>query len=148
MGASVQSRGGGKKRSMNADINVVPYIDVMLVLLIIFMVTAPLMTQGVDVDLPDAEAESMTVSEDPPILQILADGSYKFGEESLSEDALAAKAQELAQTKPDQMLLVYGDRKVPYEYVVRGMSIVRNAGVTKIGFITETADETAGKTKR
>ncbi|WP_245586245.1 ExbD/TolR family protein [Solimonas soli] len=133
---------------MNADINVVPYIDVMLVLLIIFMVTAPLMTQGIDVDLPDANAESMTVPEDPPTLQILADGSYKLNGETLSEDALGAKAQELAQARPEQMMLVNGDKKVPYEYVAKGMAILRGAGVTKIGFVTEAADDTAGKTNK
>ncbi|WP_020649811.1 ExbD/TolR family protein [Solimonas variicoloris] len=140
MGAPVQGGRGGKRR-MNADINVVPYIDVMLVLLIIFMVTAPLMTQGVDVDLPDANAESMTVPEDPPTLQILADGRYKLNGEVLDESALGAKVQELMAAKPGQMVLVNGDKKVPYEYVARGMAILRSAGATKIGFVTESADE-------
>src|SRR3546814_1754859 len=94
MGASIQSGGRGKRR-MNADINVVPYIDVMLVLLIIFMITAPLMTQGVDVDLPDAQAESLTVPEDPPTLQILADGTYKLNGDVVDEAGLATRIQEL-----------------------------------------------------
>jgi biopolymer transport protein TolR len=147
MGAQVQSR-GGKKRRMNAEINVVPYIDVMLVLLIIFMVTAPLMTQGIDVDLPDANAESMTVPEDPPTLQILVDGSYKLNGDVLDDAGLGAKIQELMAAKPDQMVLVNGDRKVPYEFVARGMAILRSSGATKIGFVTEAADEQPGKTSK
>src|SRR3546814_11398315 len=118
MGASIQSGGRGKRR-MNADINVVPYIDVMLVLLIIFMITAPLMTQGVDVDLPDAQAESLTVPEDPPTLQILADGTYKLNGDVVDEAGLATRIQELMSAKPDQMILVNGDAKVPYQFVVQ-----------------------------
>src|SRR3546814_3022699 len=78
-----------------ADINVVPYIDVMLVLLIIFMITAPLMTQGVDVDLPDAQAESLTVPEDPPTLQILADGTYKLNGDVVDEARSEENTSEL-----------------------------------------------------
>src|SRR3546814_21097502 len=108
MGASIQSGGRGKRR-MNADINVVPYIDVMLVLLIIFMTTAPLMTQGVDVDLPDAHAESLTVPEDPPTLQILADGTYKLNGAVVDEAGLATRIQEMMSAKPDPTILVNGD---------------------------------------
>jgi biopolymer transport protein TolR len=147
MGAPVQGR-GGKKRRMNADINVVPYIDVMLVLLIIFMVTAPLMTQGIDVDLPDAESQSIAVDEDPPTLEILPDGSYTLNKEKVDEAALAAKVQELMAAKPDRMMLVNGDKKVPYEFVAKGMAILHNAGATKIGFVTEAADETSKTSKR
>ncbi|HET8882569.1 MAG TPA: ExbD/TolR family protein [Solimonas sp.] len=144
MGAPVQA-GRGRKRRMNADINVVPYIDVMLVLLIIFMITAPLMTQGVDVDLPDAQAESLTVPEDPPTLQILADGSYKLNGEVVDEAALAAKVQELLAAKPDQMVLVNGDAKVPYQFVAQGMAILHGAGANKIGFVTEPAEANTPK---
>ncbi|MGH8444759.1 MAG: ExbD/TolR family protein [Solimonas sp.] len=147
MAAPVQGR-GGKKRRMNAEINVVPYIDVMLVLLIIFMVTAPLMTQGIDVDLPDAESQSIAVEEDPPQLEILPDGSYKLNQEVVAEAALGAKVQELMAAKPNQMILVNGDKKVPYEFVAKGMAILHNAGATKIGFITDPVDETGKTSKR
>ena len=141
MGAQIQT-GRSNKRRLNADINVVPYIDVMLVLLIIFMVTAPLMTQGIDVELPDAEAESMTVPEDPPTLAIHADGTYRIlqGENAsdvLDDAMLETRVAELMAAKPGQMLLVQGDAKVPYERVANGMAIIRRAGATKIGFITE-----------
>jgi len=136
MGAPVQA-GRGRKRRMNADINVVPYIDVMLVLLIIFMITAPLMTQGIDVDLPDAQAESLTVPEDPPTLQILADGSYKLNGEVVDESALAAKVRELLAAKPDQMVIVNGDAKAPYQFVAQAMGILHSAGANKIGFPTD-----------
>jgi biopolymer transport protein TolR len=146
MGAPVQSGRRGKRR-INAEINVVPYIDVMLVLLIIFMVTAPLMTQGIDVDLPDANAESMAVPEDPPTLEILADGGYKLNGETVDDAGLAAGIQELMAAKPDQMVLVNGDAKVPYQFVAQGMAILRSAGATKIGFVTEEVD-TSSKPKR
>src|SRR3546814_4735309 len=146
MGASIQSGGRGKRR-MNADINVVPYIDVMLVLLIIFMITAPLMTQGVDVDLPDAQAESLTVPEDPPTLQILADGTYKRNGDVVDEAGLATRIQELISAKPDQMILVKGDAMVQYQFVVQGMAILRGAGATKLGFVTEPVQATAPKSR-
>ena len=147
MGAQIHS-GRGNKRRLNAEINVVPYIDVMLVLLIIFMVAAPLMTQGIDVELPDAEAESLTVPEDPPTLVINADGSYRIAQgenagELLDDTQLQTRATELIQAKPGQMILVQGDAKVPYERVANGMAILRRAGVTKIGFITEQPPEDA-----
>src|SRR3546814_17615262 len=117
----------------------------MLVLLIIFMITAPLMTQGVDVDLPDAQAESLTVPEDPPTLQILADGTYKLNGDVVDEAGLATRIQELMSAKPDQMILVNGDAKVPYQFVVKGMAILRGADATTIGFVNEPVEAKAAK---
>ena len=100
---------------------------------------------AVRVDLPDAQAESLTVPEDPPTLQILADGSYKLNGEVVDEAALAAKVQELLAAKPDQMVLVNGDAKVPYQFVAQGMAILHGAGANKIGFVTEPAEANAPK---
>ena len=136
----------GASKEVAPEINVTPMIDILLVLLIIFMVAAPLMTQGIDVELPDAEAESMTVPEDPPTLIINAEGGYRVAKgenagEMLDDEGLSARITELMTEKPGQMILVQGDAKVPYERVANGMAILRRAGATKIGFITEEPPE-------
>jgi len=152
MGASLPQR-GGKKRRMNAEINVVPYIDVMLVLLIIFMVTAPLMTQGIEVKLPEANAQSLTAQNEDVIFAVTEDGKYllNIGDkqgQALDDAALEDKIRTLMTEKPEQMILVQGDAKVPYEFVARGMAILRNAGATKIGFVTTPAEQTSGRSSR
>lgn len=141
MGAQLQGGRGGKKRRMNAEINVVPYIDVMLVLLIIFMITAPLLTQGIEVELPEADAQSMTSQQEEVTFVVTPGGEYKVavGDNAgdvLDDAALEAKISQLMAEKPDRMILVQGDSKVAYERIARGMAILRRAGATKIGFVT------------
>ena len=141
MGAQLQGGRGGKKRRMNAEINVVPYIDVMLVLLIIFMITAPLLTQGIEVELPEADAQSMTSQQEEVTFVVTPAGEYKVavGDDAgdvLDDAALEAKISQLMAEKPDRMILVQGDSKVAYERIARGMAILRRAGATKIGFVT------------
>ncbi len=141
MGASVSPK-GGKKRRMNAEMNVVPYIDVMLVLLIIFMVTAPMLTQGIEVQLPEEQGESMTQGEEPITLSVTRNGELylnvgdKRGE-PLSDEEVVDRAGAIIRNKPQEMFLVEGDAKVPYESVARGMSLLQRAGVQKIGFVTD-----------
>ena len=141
MGASVSPR-GGKKRRMNAEMNVVPYIDVMLVLLIIFMVTAPLLTQGIEVELPAADGAQMTSGEEPITLSVNRDGEFFLNvgdnkDSPLSEEDIRARAGAIVRNKPQEMFLVEGDAKVPYESVARAMAILQSAGVQKIGFVTD-----------
>ena len=141
MGASVSPR-GGKKRRMNAEMNVVPYIDVMLVLLIIFMVTAPLLTQGIEVELPATDGEQMTQGEEPITLSVNRDGEFflNVGDnkgEPLSDEDVRARAGAIVRNKPQEMFLVEGDAKVPYESVARAMAVLQSAGVQKIGFVTD-----------
>ena len=140
MGASVSPR-GGKKRRLNAEMNVVPYIDVMLVLLIIFMVTAPLLTQGVEVQLPETDGENMTQGEEPVTLSVNREGEFFLNvgdkrSEPLSDDEITQRASAIVRNKPQEMFLVEGDAKVPYESVARGMALLQSAGVQKIGFVT------------
>lgn len=154
MGAAV---GGGRsgKRRMNAEINVVPYIDVMLVLLIIFMVTAPLLTQGVDVQLPKTEAAPLVISDEPLTLSINAKGDLYLnrGEKTdapLTDEEVIRIAGSIARNseKPDeQMVLVEGDGKAEYAYVAKAMTLLQTAGVKKIGFVTDPVDLQLNETK-
>lgn len=132
------------KRKPMSDINVVPYIDVMLVLLIIFMVTAPMLTQGIKVDLPvlDADPVQSDNQEEPIIVSIDLNGSYYL---DMSSDA--KKPQELTQViqkvtsilaqKPETSVLVRGDKSVEYGSVVALMSALQGAGAKGVGLITE-----------
>lgn len=133
-----------KRRRKVADINVVPYIDVMLVLLIIFMVTAPLITQGVKVDLPQATAEPLSADSKPPIIaSVDADGNYYVAlagdddktKRELEEVATIVAAQ--LQLAPDTPVMVKGDRLVPYQTVIDLMSTLQRAGVPSVGLMTD-----------
>jgi biopolymer transport protein TolR len=136
------------RRKLSSEINVVPYIDVMLVLLIIFMVTAPLLTQGINIDLPDANAASMTSQEEDVTLAIDPKGDYRLqgmGHDSdvLSDEQLEQQVTALIHAKPDKMILVSGDKKVPYERVAQALALLQTAGARKIGFLTEPTDAAA-----
>ena len=137
------------RRKLSSEINVVPYIDVMLVLLIIFMVTAPMMVQGVEVDLPDVNAQSMTADQDEVVLSVNAQGEYflSVGDDqgnALDAQSLTEKVGAVLGNKPEQMILVRGDAKVPYEYVARGMQLLSDAGAKKIGFVFDPREEGSG----
>lgn len=130
------------RRRPLADINVVPYIDVTLVLLIIFMVTAPLLQNGVDVDLPEATANPVVVEPEtlPVIVTVTADGSCRLnweGEpEAVSPQSLLVKVAAIMRHKPGTQVLVAGDSEVPYGKVVEIMAALKEAGVGKVGLLT------------
>ncbi|MEA5444221.1 protein TolR [Gammaproteobacteria bacterium AB-CW1] len=145
--------GKRKKRRMMGEINVVPYIDVMLVLLIIFMVTAPLLIQGVDVDLPALDAEPIDadqLQESRPItLTVDRDGQYflSIGDQDdrqVSEDELQALVSEALNERPDSPVYVRGDRNVDYGRVMEAMTSLRAAGAPGVGLITEPPARPAG----
>jgi biopolymer transport protein TolR len=131
-----------KKKPM-AEINVVPYIDVMLVLLIIFMVTAPLLNQGVKVDLPQAASAPIDNADlEPLIVSIKADGSYfvKLGkDEELAKPLaeIAGQVAKIVRLKPDTQILVWGDTNVAYGKVIELMSMLTQAGAESVGLVTE-----------
>jgi biopolymer transport protein TolR len=131
----------GKRRLMS-EINVVPYIDVMLVLLIIFMVTAPLITQGVKVDLPQTVAEPIPPSDNEPVVvNIDAAGNYyiNYGEnqdQPVAAETLINRIAALLKYQPGIPVLVGGDKDVPYGQVVRLMSTLQSAGVPSVGLMT------------
>ena len=134
----------GKK--LVAEINVVPYIDVMLVLLIIFMITAPMLTQGIKVELPKAGAEplpeEMMRNHQPLILSVDASGRYYLNigsdeEKAIEEDAVVERVSTVLRREPETPVLVKADQSVPYGRVVTGMVLLQNAGAQKVGFITD-----------
>ncbi len=126
---------------MMSDINVTPFVDVMLVLLIIFMVTAPLMTTGMDVHLPRADAPTMELSEDQLVLTIKADGTYLIGEHELTMEDLQIKIPAIAEANPDQDVFLRADGSVPYENVAQIMALCTKAGFSRMGMITQPAIE-------
>ena len=135
-----------RRRRPMSEINVVPYIDVMLVLLIIFMVTAPLLTQGVSVDLPQAPSQPVeSLDDEPLIVSVNADGSYyiNLGADQEAATSLATVAEQTAKIlrrKPDTMVLVRGDNSVPYGDVVRLMTALQGAGAPSVGLVTDPPD--------
>ena len=136
-----------QKRKLMAEINVVPYIDVMLVLLIIFMVTAPLLTQGITVDLPQAGAEPIIDTSDTPPLVISVDAAgnlyINFGDnedQPTSGDEIIRRTQILLEKQPATQVLVKADRAVPYGNVVGAMVLLQRAGANKVGFVTDPLD--------
>ena len=130
-----------------SEINVVPYIDVMLVLLVIFVITAPLLTQGVKVDLPQAEAEPLDVeTQEPLVVTIDAAGNYyvNYGENQSSPiepRILLARVGALLQHRPGLAVVVRGDEHVPYGDVVLLMTILQRAGAPSVGLMTESPRE-------
>ncbi len=131
------------KRRLVAEINVVPYIDVMLVLLIVFMVTAPLLMQGVKVELPQAPSAPLDDKEkDPLIVSIKADGSYylDLGNGKNIQEALPSiieKVTKVLRQQPKTPVLVWGDARVDYGSVVKLMSDLQSAGAPSVGLVTE-----------
>ncbi len=122
-----------------ADINVTPFVDVMLVLLIIFMVTAPLMTTGLDVDLPRADAPSMDMPEEQLVLTIDADGKYFINEHEFEWADLEKKIPAIAEANPDQDLFLRADGTIPYAKVAQLMALCTQAGIARMGMITQPA---------
>ena len=140
-------RDPSRRRALMAEINVVPYIDVMLVLLVIFMITAPLLTQGVKVDLPQVPSEVMPpTDQEPLIVSVDAAGDFfvEFGEDSdkpVSAEILVARVTALLRYRPGIPVLVRGDQQVPYGRVVSLMALLQGAGVEGVGLITEPIEE-------
>lgn len=131
---------GGGGRAPLSEINVTPMVDVMLVLLIIFMVSAPLMTTGVEVDLPKAEAPNMEIDEDLPLI-VIKPGELYYFDEPLSLDALAEQLASDERLKDGasgtKRIFVQADAAVPYGEVVKVLALVRQAGVEQMGLVTD-----------
>jgi biopolymer transport protein TolR len=136
-----------QKRKLMGEINVVPYIDVMLVLLIIFMVTAPLLTQGVKVDLPKAGAEPIADVPDhrPIVVSVDADGNLYINlgddeDKPAKSQEIVARTSAVLRNKPETPILVKADRAVPYGNVVGAMVLLQQAGAENVGFVTDPLD--------
>jgi biopolymer transport protein TolR len=140
MGMSLQStgrRGRGRGRQMIGDINVTPLVDVMLVLLIVFMVTAPLLTSGVPIDLPQTAAPELKVESKPITVSIKTAGEVYLGEDQISlETLLASVAAAAGEAGTAQRLYIRGDASADYGLIMQVMGALSGAGYAKIGLIT------------
>ncbi|TMA35980.1 MAG: biopolymer transporter ExbD, partial [Deltaproteobacteria bacterium] len=120
-----------------AEINVTPFVDVVLVLLIIFMVTAPMMQQGIDVDLPKTTTQNLRVHNEPLIITVKKDGSYFLANTSVSEKDLGTKLQAILSGLDDKGVFLRADQAADYGSVVKALAAARLAGATKLGMVTE-----------
>src|SRR5215210_1922123 len=125
-----------KRRGAINEINMTPFIDVMLVLLIIFMVAAPMMTAGVPLDLPQTKAAPLNSDSTPVTLSIKANGQVFLGESELTDEAIVGKLAEVSKTGFDERGFVRGDKKVDYGRVAQVMSIVTGAGYKRVALVT------------
>ena len=139
------STGGSKGRAPLSEINVTPLVDVMLVLLIIFMVSAPLLATGVTVDLPSARAPAMEMQNEKLLLTVTNDQRVYLGENEVPYDRLEQTLLSNARMQTEKELYVQADEDVPYGFVVKVLAIVRRAGIEKLGLVTDpvAADTTA-----
>lgn len=133
---------GDNDGRLMSEINVTPFVDVMLVLLIIFMVAAPMMTQGVDVALPEVSAQSVSQEEDIPfVVSVNKEGNIYINDVRVDPDKFGAKLQVIFKEKPTQKVFLRGDKGVPYGTVMEVMSQIRGAGIEKLGLITDPLPE-------
>ncbi len=119
-----------------SEINVTPFVDVMLVLLIIFMVTAPMMQQGIDVNLPKTTSTGVSLNENPFVIVIHSGGKIKISEIDVSIADLREKLKSIFQNKKNKQIYIQADRKVDYGYVAEAMAEIRQAGILNISLIT------------
>jgi len=143
--AAGSSSGGGRFRRRRftpiADINVTPMVDVMLVLLVIFMITAPLLQVGVPVDLPKTTAQQVGGKDEPLIVSVNAKDEVFLGETKYEVDELATKLKAVHEEKPDQRVFIRGDKTINYGRMMQVMGIVIDAGFRQLGLLGEGADQ-------
>jgi len=120
-----------------SEINVTPFVDVMLVLLVIFMVTAPMMLQGVDVDLPETLTQPLRVKDEPLILTVKKDGKYYVGRKEIPVVVLRQKLEAIFEGRDSKELFLRADEDAPYGVVVKALAAAREAGAKQLGMVTE-----------
>ena len=140
------SMGGNNDRLMS-EINVTPLVDVMLVLLIIFMVTAPMMMQGVDVALPETTSEPLSAEKEHLVISIDPKGQIYINEFQVSLDVLGGKLAKILEGKPDKEAYLRADKNITYGTVVRVMAEIKAAGIDKLGMVTVPLDNKPEKKK-
>ena len=136
-GSSGRRRRGGRKHKPMADINMTPFIDVMLVLLIIFMVAAPLLTTGVPLDLPQTGVQSLNLEKQPLVVSIKADGKVFLMETEITLEELVPKLQAVSKTGPDERIYLRGDKSIAYGRVAEVMAVLTTAGYRKVALVNE-----------
>ena len=120
-----------------SEINVTPFVDVMLVLLIIFMVTAPMMQQGIDVDLPETSTQPLRVKDEPLILSVKKDGKTFIGRKEVPTEALQAKLEAIFDGRDSKEIFLRADQDAAYGLVVKALAAARAAGAKQLGMVTE-----------
>jgi biopolymer transport protein TolR len=134
----MQVNGSGSKSRMVSDINVTPLVDVMLVLLIIFMVTAPMMTQGVDVKLPESSAPAIPADDERLVVTVAEDRKVFINDNQVDIGELGSKLAAISQNRQDRKgVFLRGDKNLPYGYMMEVMGVIREAGIDQIGMVTE-----------
>ncbi|AKL12999.1 MULTISPECIES: colicin uptake protein TolR [Enterobacteriaceae] len=142
--ARTRGRGSRNSRGLKSEINIVPLLDVLLVLLLIFMATAPIITQSVEVDLPDAtESKTVSTNDDPPvIIEVSGVGQYsvvveKDRMDQLPPEQVIAEAQRRLQSNPKTVFLIGGAKEVPYDEIIKALNLLHSAGVKSVGLMTQ-----------
>ena len=137
MGVGVKRSTGGRRHRPIGEINVTPFVDVMLVLLIIFMVTAPLLTVGVEVDLPKTKAGAINANAAPLVVSIKADGSLYLQEAEVDAEVLIPRLKAISNANPDVRIFVRGDQAVTYGDVLSVMGRIQAAGFEKVALVAQ-----------
>ena len=141
MGVGIKRSTGGRRHRPMGEINVTPFVDVMLVLLIVFMVTAPLLTVGVEVDLPKTKAGAINADAAPLVVSIKSDGSLYLQETVVEPEALIPRLKAISNANPDVRIFVRGDRAVSYGEVLSVMGRIQSAGFEKVALVAQLPDK-------
>ena len=137
MGAGIKRSTGGRRHRPMGEINVTPFVDVMLVLLIVFMVTAPLLTVGVEVDLPKTKAGAINADAAPLVVSIKSDGSLYLQETAVEAEVLIPRLKAISNANPDVRIFVRGDKAVTYGEVLGVMGRIQSAGFEKVALVAQ-----------
>jgi biopolymer transport protein TolR len=142
-GGGIRRKRRGHRRSYTpmSEINVTPFVDVMLVLLIVFMVTAPLLTVGVPVDLPKTQASAINEPVEPLVVTVDRDGKIYIQETEVPFDNLVTRLQAITETKPDTRIYVRGDKEIAYGRIMQVMGRLNGAGFSKVALVTNREDQ-------
>lgn len=136
-GGRRSGRSGSRRYRPLSEINVTPFVDVMLVLLIVFMVTAPLLTVGVPVDLPKTQAQSIADPDEPLVISVNADGQIYIQDSEVDLGQLVPRLRAITESKPDTRIYVRGDRAIAYGRIMQVMGTVNTAGFQRVALIAE-----------
>jgi|SRR6266567_3046511 biopolymer transport protein TolR len=139
---------GGQRGSLVSQINVTPLVDVMLVLLVIFMVTAPIIQQGVEVNIPKVRAAALPGEEQQFVVSITRDKQLYLNDSALSADELTQKLTAISAERPDRQVFIRADEEVPYGEVIRTMAAIKAAGIQNVGMVTAMPETTAASQAR
>lgn len=137
MAGPTRGRRGRGRRPLVAEINVTPLVDVMLVLLVIFMITAPLLTSSVEVDLPSTQAAQSRGQDEPLIVTLTGQNKLYIQDSEITEEALVARLQAITQNKPESRIFVRADKAIAYGRVMEVMGTISAGGFTKVALVTE-----------